>query len=148
MRTTTMLVAPLVIMVLLNLQAIAISQQAGMAVPGYNIPRENLENARWTHEYAVSYRWGPDTMFAVGLIVAAIALAAVVGIRVLGTGLSGTTVEIIWKSVLLYIMWGFLSVGALAVLTTIPFDAGVAIYIMMTVIYTIGVISTVRGGGD
>lgn len=83
----------------------------------------------------------------IGLVVGLMALAAVVGIRVLGTGVSEESVSAILKGTALLAIWGIFSVLALALLIQIPM-LGPVFYFVLTIIYTLGIINQIGHPGD
>lgn len=91
-----------------------------------------------------------DLSSSLGLIIIVIglmALAAVAGLRVLGSGVSETSVKTIVLGTGLLALWGVFSVFGLTMITAIPIF-GVVIYFFLTAIYTLGVIQQVGGGSE
>jgi len=71
-----------------------------------------------------------------GLIGLAVAIS-LIGIRVVGSGLSEKSVHIIITSILYVSFWGALSFFSLELFASIPIF-GVALYILLTVLYALG----------
>lgn len=84
---------------------------------------------------------GIDGLLA--LIIGMLTLGTVLGIHFLGSGLSDSTINIIYKSVLFYAIWGIFSVFALGTgnigILSIPMQMGTIMYIFLTLIYSIGI---------
>lgn len=91
--------------------------------------------------------FSPD--LANGIIAIVIALSgilAVVGIRVVGSGISETSVMIIYKTIFFYVLWGVCSVFALdnrEGLLSIPNNIGLYLWFGFTLFYSIGIVQSV-----
>ena len=76
------------------------------------------------------------------LIIGIIALGVLAGIHVLGSGLSDASINIIYKSVFYYVLWGIFSVFAYGIndigISSIPIF-GMVIYLFLTIVYSIGI---------
>ena len=73
-------------------------------------------------------------------VLIAIALGvALVGTRILGSGLSDKSVRIVGVGILYTAIWSFLSLLAYPLIRSIQ-EFGLTIYIVLTVLYTLGVI--------
>jgi len=72
-----------------------------------------------------------------------------IGIKVLGSGLSDTTVSIINRAVVYFLMWAILSITTLGFLGLIP-TFGYIIYGIISILYAFGVFQTLStiGGAD
>ena len=82
----------------------------------------------------------------VSLIIAFIVVGVVAGIRVLGSGLSDFSVQVIYKSIGFYSLWAMLSVLGLFALNLMPYSIGYMIYFVLTLIYTVGVLGQISSG--
>jgi hypothetical protein len=78
---------------------------------------------------------GVDGVLA--LMIGLIAIGAIAGISILGSGLSNSAQNIIYKSVFYYALWGIFSVLAFSGISSIPF--GTLIYLAFTIFYAVGV---------
>lgn len=79
-----------------------------------------------------------DGVFVV--LIASIAIAVVSGIRVLGSGLSDFTVRLITFVGIFYCFWLFFSLFAIEAFSLFPFGFGWMIYVVMTLVYSAGVV--------
>lgn len=77
------------------------------------------------------------TIGLIVIIVSAIVLG-LIGIKVLGSGLSDTSVKIIWNGLVYYGLWGIFSVFGVDALTSIPIF-GLFTWFLLTFIYTLGI---------
>lgn len=85
------------------------------------------------------------TQGAIAVLISVIALGAVVGVRVMGSGILGISAEIIVKGAFYFAMWGIFSVFAQPLIGAIPVF-GVIIYLMLTIMYIVGFMQTLLGG--
>jgi len=86
----------------------------------------------------------------VGLIVifiVIIAIAAVLGIQILASGLSPESVRYIMNAILYFVIWTLLSTMCFNLIISIAIF-GTLIYITLTIAYVIGVIQKIGGGND
>lgn len=81
----------------------------------------------------------------IGLVVAVIALAAVVGLKIVGSGIGEFSSRTIVLATGFVTMWGLFSVLAIGGITSIPLFGSV-FYFFLTGLYTIGVLDIVGGG--
>ena len=95
---------------------------------------------------------GTDMIFNIDPIIGALIIligiiifAVLIGIQVLGSGLSPESIRIIITTVLYSGMWGILSILAAPLITSIEIFGGL-IYISLTIGYVIGVIDKLGGG--
>jgi hypothetical protein len=84
---------------------------------------------------------------AILMITTIIAIGAVVGIRVLGTGVSSITVEIVTKGTFYFALWGILSAFAQPLISQI-YLLGSIIYIILSLMYVIGFVQSINSGGS
>jgi len=73
----------------------------------------------------------------VAIIISAIALG-LIGIHILGSGLSDFSVKIIWNGIVFYGLWTIFSVLALTAIIAIPIF-GVLLWFFLTLFYSLGV---------
>ena len=86
----------------------------------------------------------------VGLIVifvVIIAIAAILGIQILASGLSPQSVKFIMNAILYFVIWTLLSTMSFNLIISIAIF-GTLIYITLTIAYVIGVIQKLGGGND
>lgn len=83
----------------------------------------------------------------IALIAAGIILAAVVGTRILGSGVSEESVSAVWKGTMLLTVWGIFSVLSMGMITQIAL-LGPFFYLFLTIIYCLGVINQVGHPGE
>lgn len=95
---------------------------------------------------------GTDIMFnidpiigAIVVLIAIIAFAIVIGIQVLGSGISPESIRIIIACTMYAGMWGILSILASPLIISIEMF-GSLIYISLTIAYVIGIIQKLGGG--
>lgn len=77
-------------------------------------------------------------------IVAMIAVGALIGINVVGSGLSDTSVMIVYKSVAFFGLWGLISVFSFGGINAIPL-VGWFLYFVLTFVYGLGVFQQIGG---
>ena len=95
---------------------------------------------------------GDDVLFAIDPTVATIAvfviiiaIVAVLGIQVLGSGLSSESIKVIMACILYGAVWGLLSVLAMPLILAIEVF-GTTIYMVLLIGYIVGVIQAITGG--
>lgn len=91
-------------------------------------------------EYAITIT---ETLGLMAIIAVCEIVGTIAGINVLGSGLSDTSVRIIYKTMGLTILWTVLSVPNILLLLLIPYSLGMLFYLVISLIYAIGVIQTV-----
>jgi len=82
----------------------------------------------------------------IAIIVGAIALG-LIGVKVLGSGLDGYSIKIIWNGIVFYGLWAIFSILAFNSIVSIPFF-GVLLWFLLTVFYTLGVFGKMGSGGS
>lgn len=82
--------------------------------------------------YIISYSTLLFSFITIGILV------ALLGIKVLGSGLSDASIQIINRCVVYFTLWGFLSTISFAFLYTFEVF-GIIIYAVLTILYSIGV---------
>ena len=78
------------------------------------------------------------------IIIAVATVLGLIGLNVLGSGLSDRSVKIIWNGIVYYGLWAIFSVFAIAGVLSIPYFGGF-LWFLLTFIYTLGVFT---GMGD
>ncbi len=107
----------------------------------------------WLEEMQVLYGRGlglDKVIIFVGLITGLIALAAIVGLRVFGSGIAGVSVKIIISFTAFFLLWGILTAFSYSYLLgeyTIPIF-GPFIWVSLTFSYTLGLMMSLQGGGE
>lgn len=81
------------------------------------------------------------------IFIVIIAIAAVLGIQILASGLSPQSVKFIMNAILYFVIWSLLSVMCFNLIISIAIF-GTLIYITLTIAYVIGVIQKIGGGGN
>jgi len=80
------------------------------------------------------------------LVLGLVVVGVVAGIRILGSGLSEYSVNLIHKSVVYYGIWGVLSAIGYGVFLTFPYGFGVILWFGLTFVYTLGFFQTLEKG--
>lgn len=130
---------------------------AGSAGPWNTIPLYTNSSGTYNVFDATGERMMPDqqtiefdiasSLGLVALIAAGIILAAVVGTRILGSGVSEESVSAIWKGTLLLAVWSVFSVLSMSMITAATI-LGPFFYLFLTIIYCLGVINQVGHPGE
>jgi hypothetical protein len=96
-----------------------------------------------------TFAFGIDaTTGLIAAMVVVIAIGAIAGIKVLGSGLSPPAVDLIIKGTFFFAVWGLLSTFAYSLLSQIAIF-GAFIYFVLTVMYVVGFVQTLgSSGGD
>lgn len=81
------------------------------------------------------------------IIIIMIAVGVVAGIHVLGSGLSDFSISVIYNSVFFYSIWILLSLFGFPAINAIPIF-GWLLYFFLTVLYSIGIVVQIQGGGE
>jgi len=77
-----------------------------------------------------------------------IGIAVLASIHVLGSGISGSSIPIIFIGGVLVTIWTVISLLGAQPLLDIPLGLGNMIYIILGVAYTVGIVSFIPPGGD
>lgn len=85
------------------------------------------------------------TVATIAVFIAIIAIAALLGIQFLGSGLSPESIKIIMSCILYGAVWGLLSVLAMPLILAIEIF-GTIIYMVLLIGYIVGVIQSITGG--
>jgi hypothetical protein len=81
------------------------------------------------------------------LIIVFVTVGVLAGIRILGSGLSSYSVQLIHKATVYYGLWSIFSAFSITSFTIIPIF-GLFIWFGLTLIYTIGFFQTLNGGTE
>jgi len=73
---------------------------------------------------------------------------ALVGLKVMGSGLSDSSVKIIITATIYIVLWAILSVYSLNLLVLLPMGIGNLLYSFLTVLYAIGCFMQLKNGGS
>lgn len=84
----------------------------------------------------------------IAVIAAIMFIVSFVGMRIFGGGLSDVSVSTIVKGTLLITMWGVFSVMSYTALGEIPAYLGGVFYFILTVMYAVGIVQQIGGGGS
>lgn len=142
---------PLIIMIILSTvyTLYLIQPISTTSTTGYNTTDINgnpiVNGTSTTYEQAgSSYNISiTETLGLMAIIAVIEVVATIAGINVLGSGLSDTSVKIIYKTMGLTVLWSVLSVTGIQVLNFIPYSFGLLLYFVFTLAYAIGVIQSV-----
>jgi hypothetical protein len=91
---------------------------------------------------------GSSTYLFIGLFLGAITLVAILGIRIFGSGISETSIGVIFTLVILTLLWGILSALTYNLFEEVPLGLGLIIYTIMTFMYAIGGFILVFNSGE
>lgn len=83
----------------------------------------------------------------IAVIVGISVFAAVIGLKIFGTGMGETSTHFIITIAALLALWAIVSLGSLPVLTTIP-TFGNIFYLLLTLMYTMGSLQMAGGGSS
>jgi hypothetical protein len=82
----------------------------------------------------------------IALIIALVAVGVAAGITVLGSGLSNFSVQLIYKSATYYGLWGVFSALGFVGFLSIPIF-GLMLWLILTLIYSVGFFQSLNVGG-
>lgn len=131
---------------LLNISAIDMSYNgtlASMNTTGnqtLNGTTQELSQQQQSSSFAVDMTTG-----LIALIIGLVAVGVVAGIRVLGSGLSEFSVNLIYKAVVYYGLWGMFSALAIDGFISIPFF-GAFFWLGLTLVYSLGFFQSIGKG--
>lgn len=142
--------ATLVIMLVITLFAI-IGGNSFISITDTNV----INNSIIVNGTTTSFETSVDTTFGldpitggIALIITLSVLGGVIGLRVLGSGLSEASVKIILLAFFYGGLWAILSLLSINLITAIELFGGI-IYMFLTLAYAIGVVNKYFGtGGD
>jgi hypothetical protein len=81
------------------------------------------------------------------LIISLVVVGVLAGIRVLGSGLSSYSVQLIHKATVYYGLWSIFSVFSFTAFLIIP-NFGIFAWFILTLIYSLGFFKTLDSGGE
>lgn len=113
-------------------------------VTGYDVEQDDTSNI-WVQGFdLMNVQWG-----FLALIAVLMAAALIVGIKVLGSGLTETSVSTLIKGGALIALWAVCSAGSMVAIDAIPVF-GMILYFCLTASYTLGIVNVIghTGGGD
>jgi len=87
------------------------------------------------------------TMGLVATLLVIAGVIAILGFNIVSTGLGDEAVRVLTIAIMYTTVWGFLSILAIPLIHTIE-GYGNLFYIILTILYTIGVIRSMTGGID
>jgi hypothetical protein len=151
MTLKSLIIAPLIILIILStfytlyqLQPINVTSTQSFNSTGINGNTITNGTSTTYQQAGNSYSISITTTLGIMAILAVCEIVGTLaGIQVFGSGLSETSVRIIYKTMGLTIVWSILSVNGFLALNTIPYAIGILGYFIMTLVYAIGVINTV-----
>lgn len=101
------------------------------------------EDRSWVQiDFDISSSYG-----LIALIVGMMALVAVIGIKVFGTGEGEVSTMTILKGTAFLTLWGIFSAISLTLITQIPMSLGAILYFILTAMYCVGIIQSIGSGG-
>jgi hypothetical protein len=89
-----------------------------------------------------------DSTAFIVLISIFVGIAVLASIHILGSGISGSSVPIIFVGGVLVAVWTILSGLGGAVLLSIPAGIGYLMYVVLGIMYTVGVVTALPAGGS
>lgn len=87
-----------------------------------------------------------SSLGVIGLVVAIIALATIAGLKILGSGVGEFSVQTIVVATSFVSLWALFSLMSMNLITQIPIF-GVPFYFFITIMYAIGIFSSISAGG-
>lgn len=99
-----------------------------------------------TQDYTFAVNIDP-TIGLLTIIIAVITLASIIGIQILGSGLSDTSIHVITVLTAYYGLWIALTVMVSGFIFQIELF-GALIYMSLTIMYSIGIIQKITGGSE
>lgn len=82
----------------------------------------------------------------IAIVIAVSVIGSLIGIRVLGSGLSETTVKILYNTIFFYGVWGLFSALSLQWFLIIPIG-GWIVYFVLTGMLSFGIVQQINGTG-
>jgi hypothetical protein len=83
------------------------------------------------------------TLGFIAIVIGITALVLIVGLHILGSGISEISVDAIYKSTAYLAIWGVLSAISYVQIVSIPMNFGMYLYLGLTVMYTLGIVNSV-----
>jgi len=144
MNKATLIIIPLAILLMATLMAYGSLtddvQQARIQSGNYSVNEEYDSLTTSPIDFQLS------TIVAV-LVTGFMAIALAMSIKVLGSGLSGSVVPIVFVCGIGLTVWGILSAFALGVFLEIP-AFGIPLYFGLSIMFLMGLITSSVGGGE
>lgn len=81
------------------------------------------------------------------IVIAVSVVSSLIGIRVLGSGLSEMTVKILYNTIFFYGVWALFSVFSLSYILLIPIG-GWILYFILTGMLSFGIVKQINGGSN
>lgn len=134
---------------LLPLGSQTINFTSSTATSAYNITgNQTLDSVTYElSNVGASTVWDVNmTAGIIALIIALVAVGVAAGITVLGSGLSNFSVQLIYKSATYYGLWGVFSALGFVGFSSIPIF-GLMLWLVLTLIYSVGFFQTLNVGG-
>jgi len=146
----TRIVYPLILLVILGAFSQLVYLESVNLSSNSTISEELVQNQTLTGTESELEVYGGsftiDFEMTIGLIVIIVSalFLGLIGIKVLGSGLSEHSVKIIWNGLIYYGLWGVFSAFAINAFFAIPIF-GAFFWFVLTFIYTLGLLSKMGG---
>lgn len=88
-----------------------------------------------------------ETQGLIAILITVSVISSLIGIRVLGSGLSEITVKILYNTIFFYGVWALFSVFSLEWILLIPVG-GWMIYFILTGMLSFGIVQQINGNGN
>lgn len=88
-----------------------------------------------------------DTLVFIGVFAGLMGIALILGLRIFGSGLAGTSISFVFKLVTFLLVWGLVSLGSRGLLSNVPLIGGL-VWVSLTFMYMMGVLLTLTGGNQ
>lgn len=140
----------LAIMMIVTLISIIAGNQFIGVISEYLVDSESIVNGTTTTFSIGSgdVAFGLDALTGgIALIIALSVIGGILGIQILGSGLNDSSVKIIMVAIFYGGLWAILSVLSMNLIIAIEVFGGI-IYLMLTIVYAIGVVGKFFGGGE
>lgn len=108
-----------------------------------NGEEKSLSTSESGYEFAIN-----ETQGIMAIVIAVSVIGSLIGIRVVGTGLSEMTVKILYNTIFFYGVWALFSALSLQWFLIIPIGAGWIIYFILTGMLGFGIIQQINGGSS
>ena len=83
------------------------------------------------------------TIGFIAIVIGVTALILVVGLHILGSGVSDLSVDAIYKSTAYFAVWGVFSAIAYGLIVQLPLNFGLYLYLILTIMYALGIVNSV-----
>lgn len=108
----------------------------------YNVYTDEGERLLPT-QTAITFDMG-TSLGLIAVIVGAIILATIAGLRIMGSGTSDVSVSAILKGTVFISIWAVFSILSLGMITAVPM-VGPVFYFFITILYTLGIVNNIGG---